>query len=86
LGRPWNVGAVAALDHAALDRFGILAGPRRCRILARGGEVVPGREGHERREVDPLRMADAGDERFEPGAALGKGEGAEVLVASARMS
>ena len=73
LGAAGDVGAVAALQHDALDdRVG--------RGGAQRGEVVAGGEGQERREVDAGRV-EGRDQGFEGGAALGEGERAEVAGA-----
>ena len=79
-GRPGTIGRVAALEHDAFDRLGIRAGAGRGRVLARGGQLVPGGERHQRREVD-ARLVQARDEGFEPRAALGERALAQVLVA-----
>ena len=72
LGAAGEVGAVAPLQHDALDdRVG--------RRGAQRGEVVAGREGQERREVDARRV-EGRDQGFERGAALGEGERAQVAV------
>ena len=47
---------------------------------ARGGELVPGRERHQRREID-ARLAEPRDEGLQPRAPLGERTLAQVLVA-----
>ena len=71
---------VAALEHDAFDRLGIVAGAGRGRIGARGGEFVPGGEWHQRREID-ARIVEPRDECFEPRAPLGERQLAQILVA-----
>ena len=54
--------------------------PTEAGSAAGGGEIVPGREGHHRREVD-ARVVEAGDEGLQPTASLGEGQGAQILLA-----
>ena len=75
-----HVGRIAALEHDAFDRLGIVAGAGRRRIGARGGELVPGRERDQRREID-ARLVEPRDEGFEPRAALRERQLAQILVA-----
>ena len=71
---------VTPLEHDAFDRLRVFAGAGRRRLLARGSELVPGREGDERREVD-AGFVEPGDEAFQPRAALGERKVAQILLA-----
>ena len=75
-----QIGRVAALDHHALDRLGIVAGAGRCRIGARAARARPSRERDERREVD-ARRREPRDEGFQPPAPLRERPLAQILAA-----
>ena len=73
---------VAALQHHALDRFGVLAGAGTCRIGARRLQRVPAVEGNCWRQVD-AGIVELCDESFELCAALGEGQFAKIIVSVA---
>ena len=80
-GRPGTIGRIAALEHDAFDRVGIVARAGRRRIGARRGQFVPGRERNERREID-ARIVEPRDEALRAAcAALGERQLAQILVA-----
>ena len=80
LGPAGHVERVPALQHHAFDRLGIGAGAGRGRIGARGGELVPGRERKQRREID-ARVVEPRDEALPAARAAGEGQRAQILAA-----
>ncbi|GMA73898.1 hypothetical protein GCM10025880_03150 [Methylorubrum aminovorans] len=74
-----QVGAVEAFQHHALDGVGIRASAGGSRVGAGARDLVPGREGDERREVD-AGMVELPHQGFQPGPALGEGQSAQVLA------
>ena len=62
-----HVGRVGAFQHQPLDRLGIRPGTRSRRVFPRAREIVPGVEGNDRREVEPVvRFGDEGGELLAP--------------------
>ena len=75
-----HIGGIAALEHDAFDRLGILAGAGSGGIGARGRQSSSQLRSDQRREID-ARIVELRDERFQPRAALGERPLAQVLLA-----
>ena len=82
LGAAGQIGGVAALQHHAFDRIGVLAGAGAGRIFARRRQRVPMVEGDRRRQVYS-GIVEPGDKRLQPLAALGERQGAQIGLAVA---
>ena len=76
-----HVGRVAALEHDAFDRVGILAGAGRGGIGARRDQLRPRCRTATSGEMIDARIVEPRDEGFEPRAPLGERQFAQVLVA-----
>jgi len=75
-----HVGGFAPLEHDAFDSVGIGAGACRGRVFARSHQIVPCREGNERRETD-AGLVEPSNELFEPPPAVGERQVAQILLA-----
>ncbi len=80
---PRQIRRIAALQHHALDGFGIFAGAGAGRIFPSRFQRVPMVEGNRRRQVDP-RIVEFCHKSLEPLAALGKRQRAQIGVALAK--